>query len=90
MFKHILFSDIVPVFQVIVDDGVVEIVQVSLHGFFILLFQSCRESAPDQVVTDFKAASQLSNIFFGFPVYKGSYTEGDIAPGQFLCKFPGQ
>ena len=77
--KYIFLSDTVSVFQVIVDDSAVQIVQVALSGFFIRLFQCSRESAPDQVITDLKTAAQLISVFYGLAVYKWPYAERNIA-----------
>ena len=79
--KHILLSDIVSVFQVIIDNGTVEIVQIAFHGFCIGLLQRRGKPAPDQVIADFKTVFQLVCVLFGFTVYEGPDAERNIASG---------
>ena len=83
-------ADFIPPYKVVQNDGIVQVVQISVARFGRGKFKPLGKTAPDKIVGNGRSFPQFFAVGAYLFVYERAYAESDVSAGKFLCKFSRQ
>ena len=87
LFEQIFFADFITVYQIIDDNGIIQIIKISALCCGIVKLKTFGKAAPNQIIRDRNFFPEFCGIFYDFFINKRTNTKSNISSAEFFCKF---